>query len=556
VWDGGKVPKVGTTVEISHAIVIDGKVSIGRLRAEQKYGALDAIVVTSTGSLLLAPGVRLVSYGNIILDNAPLTLSAGAVLELFQPRKVIGPLKIVVGGSSGVERSQLTLDGSSAAPAIIRFKKAWRRGPGVGVITDGGVYGGGRVVARFARFERLGSKKVPAITTSVVENRVFSIANSHFFRGGGVRTSNALGENASFELRNVIFQASRSFNVELNGFNPLNQGSRIISHSYFDHEVRLYPANGFSIDENVFLRGYQVTEGRWLNFSGNLVLQDGKALRSAGDVYDSYWLIDNPAETNPHFIQTSYYSFDETISGNVFEATGPGGDGDSILIGEPKSKCQVVIRENIVLPNGDDNTSGTLLSSLGNKKVTLVVEHNTYFTGGQGVVVGETYSGHPGMIASFRSNLAWDTRERGYVLIDIGKNNIVRDYVAARNVSHNGAFNVKDGSNGFGFHQLEFSEPFAPIGMVRGDPLFVESSRSIRSWAGSVGENRSVSEALLVLRKNLEQGAEGGIKPSALIAWVKAGFMPQNSAFIGAGHDGATIGAVDIPVALQKVIKD
>jgi hypothetical protein len=355
-----------------------------------------------------------------------------------------------------------------------------------------------------------------------------------------------MGENASFELRNVIFQGSpRSFNVELNGYNPLKQGSRILSHSYFDRQVRLYPPNGFSIDENIFLKGFQVTEGRWLNFRGNLVVQKGKALRSAGDVSDSYWLIDNPKETNPHFVQTSYYPFDETISGNIFEATGPGGDGDSILIGEPKSKCTVVVRDNIVLPNGANDTSGTLLSSLGNKNITLVVEHNTYFAGSQGVVVGETYPGHPGMITSFRSNLAWDVRARGYVLIDIGKNDMVKDFVAASNVSHNAAFNIKDGSNGFGFHQLEFSEPFAPIGELRGDPLFLDSRRSLRSWGASVeGGEESVTGALRVLQENIERGGEGGVTPSALVAWVRAGFVPQNPLFVRAGHDGATIGAV------------
>lgn len=540
VWDQGQVPGIGSTVEISHAIVIDGTVTVGNKRGSVS----DVLTVTASGSLRLAEQATLVSYGNIILDNAPLTLLAGAKLVLFQSKENTEGLKIAVGGPSGGARALLTLEGSATAPAIIQFKKATRKGAGVGAITDGGVYGGGRIIAKFARFDRLGSRKVPAITTSVVEDRVFSIANSRFFRSGGIRTANAMGEDASFELRNVIFQASpSSFNVELNGYNPLKRGSRIVSHTYFDREVRLYPPTGFSIDENIFVKGFQVTEGRWSNFRGNLVLQKGKALRSAGDVFDSYWLIDNPKETNPHFIQTSYYSFDETISGNIFEATGPGGDGDSILIGEPKSKCTIVVRDNIVLPNGANDTSGTLLSSLGNKNVTLIVEHNTYFAGGQGVVVGETYPGHPGMIASFRSNLAWDVRARGYVLIDIGKNNVVKDLVAASNVSHNAAFNIKNGSNGFGFQQLEFSEPFFPVGELRSDPLFFDSRRSFRSWAATVdGGAGSVAGGLRVLRENIERG--GNVTPSVLMAWVKAGFVPTNPLFIGAGHDGATIGAV------------
>jgi len=475
-----------------------------------------------------------------------MTLLAGSTLELVKTRRSSGNLTISIGGVSGVARSILSLQGSATAPAVIRFKKDSLQDHGIGVITDANMYGGGQVVAKFARFENLGSKNVPSITTSAVEERSFTISDSAFIRSGGVKTSNSLGENATFELQNVIFKSSQGlFNLEVSGYNPLQRGNRILSHSYFDREVRLYPANGFSIVENIFLNGYQVTEGHWLEFRNNLVLQEGKALRSAGDVYDSYWLINNPAETNPHFIQTSYYSFDETIAGNIFEAIGPGGEGDGILIGEPKAKTLVVVRDNIVLPNGGKDTSGTLLSGLGNKFVTLVIEHNTYFTGAQGVVIGETYPGRPGMISSFRSNLAWDIRARGHLLIDIGRNDAVKDLVASSAISNNAAFRVKDGSNKFGYHQLEFSGAFAPEGEVRGDPSFVDNRRSIRSWARSRGERESVAGAIQLLREGVERGLDGGgVTPSVLISWVRAGFEPKNAAFLRAGHDGVTIGAV------------
>jgi hypothetical protein len=272
-------------------------------------------------------------------------------------------------------------------------------------------------------------------------------------------------------------------------------------------------------------------------------MQEGNALRSAGDTYENYWLIDNSAQTNPHFLQSSYYAYDETIKGNVFEATGPGGDGDAILVSESKYPVVVTITNNIVLANGAGDTSGNPFSALGNGNVSIIFDHNTFFTGGQSAALGETYAGHKNMVRSFRSNIAWDNKPRGHMLADVGENDAVVDLVSGSAISNNAIFNVLSGSNGFGLNNLEFSN-FPAQPSIDTDPQFVDITRNISSWAISQGYEASVRGALQVLQQGIHDGSNT-MTVKSLIEYIRAGFRPQSSVLLGAGHDGKTIGAVE-----------
>ena len=547
VWNTKKVPRLGSAVVIQHPITITRSVKVitshrRTVRIPRAKSAMPRLTVVGGGVLQIAAGSTLEVDGSVLLDNAQLIMNEGSSLLFKLPRKKAGTYSLTIGGVSGTKNAQLIARGTAAAPVKIA-KRGGRKG--VVFISDGQQYGGGNISASFLTIENLGSGTLPAISSSTPDGYVFSLSDTRLVRSGAIKSVSQLGVTATFLLDRVSFAESLgSYNLEVQGYNNLQSGTRTLRSCFFDALVRLYSPNDFIVNDSIFVQGYEVTEGKWQDFRRNLVMQEGKALRSAGDIYDSYWLIDNAAETNPHFIQSSYYSFDEIFSGNIFEATGPGADGDAILIGESQKPVTITIEKNIVLPNGSNNTSGTPFSAQGNSNTAIYFDHNTFIAGIQSAAVGETYQGYAGMLKSFRSNIAWDSQVRGYLLADSGSNDAVIDLVPESALSNNAIFNILPGSNGFGLNNLEFSSNIQQL-PFQIEPQFVDATRDISSWALSVGAtDGSVKAALLALQEGVHEGSS--VKSVAsLVDFVKKGFRPQNSALINAGHDGKTVGAVE-----------
>jgi len=549
IWSTRRVPKRGAMVVIDHPVTVSGLVRLGSRRSRPGRGVKFQLMVRSGGALEMASGSRIEMNGSVLLDNAPLTMNAGSSFVFDLPVQASGRYSITIGGTHGSKNARLIARGTASAPVSISRRRARKgRNRAVALISDGDTSGGGNITAQFLNIEGLGSASLPAISVSTPEEYEFALSNTRLIGSGGIRGVGQLGNSARFSLDRVSFTASvGEYNLQIQAYNPIDAdpvsgGRRELKNCFFDRQVMMSPPNDFVIQNSVFVRGYEVTEGKWKDFRENLVMQDGNALRSAGDVYDSYWLIDNSAQTNPHFLQSSYYSYSEIISGNIFEATGPGGDGDAIIISESKEPVIVTIRNNIVLPNGSGETSGTPFSALGNENVTIIFDHNTFFAGSQSAALGETYAGRRGMVASFRSNIAWDSVSRGYLLADVGGNDTVVDLVSGAAVSNNAIFNILPGSNGFGLNHLEFSTiPTQPS--VDLDPQFVDSTRNVVFWAASEGNSASIRGALDLLQQGIGEGADTKSVKS-LVTFVRDGFRPQNSLLLGAGHDGKTIGAV------------
>lgn len=74
---------------------------------------------------------------------------------------------------------------------------------------------------------------------------------------------------------------------------------------------------------------------------------------------------------------------------------------------------------------------------------------------------------------------------------------------------------------------------------VNVDPQFVDAARNVGKWGQALhGTDGTTAAGLAVLRSSPTLTSE-------LVAYVKAGFVPQNAALFTAAHDGGTIGAVE-----------
>jgi hypothetical protein len=144
------------------------------------------------------------------------------------------------------------------------------------------------------------------------------------------------------------------------------------------------------------------------------------------------------------------------------------------------------------------------------------------------------YTGHAGMLASFRSNLAWsDTANEAEILHDSATNDAVNDYIT--NLGYNGVWNGRAT-----LYDLDIPNDVVndlTANDVSGDPGFIDSTRNLQSWGTTQGADGTIAGALAIIAAN------PGLIDDA-VAWIKAGFVVTNAAYNNAGHDGVTIGAM------------
>jgi len=416
-------------------------------------------------------------------------------------------------------------------------------------ITGGDFLGGGIVRGRYCDFVRLGSATVPALEFSPTGMTEFVLENMAFDGGGALRTRYTVGSDAAFTLKNTTFRGTLGeYSAELSFYTaPATGRARLIEGNVFDLRVRLYPARRVAIVGNIFgdtfwISPDDVNEG-WASFVGNLVRNRTMSESIlAADSVDNYWLTD-PApgvvDYNPHFVQALTWR-SSVIDGDIFEYTGTDDNGDCIGLANPPTPATLTIRRCLILPNGAGSTSGTLFSALGGPNATINAEHNTYIAGVQGTSVGETYPGHRGLVSSFKSNIAWDSSARGFLIYDSGPNEAVVDLVAAADADYNTSFKTLGD-----YSDLEFSVGSPGIHDVNVDPEFVDPTRDIAAWDKSLGGPGTAAHAFTQLAKrNDGAGFDSRYTTTNLRSYVRAGFRPRNARLAGAGHDGQTIGAV------------
>jgi hypothetical protein len=80
-------------------------------------------------------------------------------------------------------------------------------------------------------------------------------------------------------------------------------------------------------------------------------------------------------------------------------------------------------------------------------------------------------------------------------------------------------------------------------------PMFLDPSRRLEAWDASLGGPGTVAHALAQLQVAYNPSSpayDSRYTTAALIAWVRAGFAPTDTALKGAAHDGTDIGAIPV----------
>jgi hypothetical protein len=379
------------------------------------------------------------------------------------------------------------------------------------------------------------------------------ILNCTFDTTGGIGgTYNLNADLGTFRIEDTNFtNTAHTESWYLNNANSYSSGTRTILRNVFDKHVLLYTPAGFTTEDNYFHEALASTDGQWTTFRHNFVrlTNSYNTVLLRGSTYRNFWYWDEPTQDNPHFTQAPLYTL--TVDGDIFESDGTGaGNGDCILGDVPGAARTLTVQNCIVLPNANGTNSGTLVSLLGNASVTLAMNHNTGLVGIQGLLaVGETYTGHAGMVSSYRSNLAYDTSARGYHILDSGVNDSVSNLVTSANANYNNAYNLLAGSNAKGYNNLEFSSGSPGANDLAVNPNFVDSARDLAKWDTSLGGAGTDSNVITELRKRGLSTWNSNYSTQNLIAYIRAGFAPTNVSLQNAGHDGVTIGAVEYQAA-------
>jgi hypothetical protein len=551
-WEESGVPGNGDTVTIGngHVVTVDVNTTVGSSPAT---GGTAAITVTgTTGKLIIAAGITLVARGDIRLADAPFTMNAGAILE-FDASAATTPLSqhyVLQTATANYQNNVVvTVTGTAGARCTIRSNA----GGGTGSLKMNGS-GGYRafLTFRYTNFTNLGTASVPSIekggTTST-----FDLQNCVFDTCGTIM-SGATGATAQFQLLNVTMKNTVATTYCYQGDNSAaakTGGTRLISGCVFD-KLCTGCWRDYTITDTLFSGATSPisTAGTtpWASFTNNLLVWGGTLEATlAGSITNCYCLA-NYTAINPHYLQAT--ATPTTVGGCVFQYIGTAGDGDGFQPGAPGTPVTFILENNLAVPNvvAGGNQPGSLFSLIGNANVTVLARHNTWFGGSQACAhVGETYAGHAGLLGEFRDNLCWDTSARTWKLQDVSST--VNDVVSAANCHHNAGYLMLAGSNGKGYQALDLTGGSPGANDVDGvNPQFVDATRNLQSWDASVGGAGTVANALTELKKKNEAGYNPAYQISALVSWVKAGFVPQAGALYAASDNVAPsngwIGAV------------
>jgi hypothetical protein len=546
-WTPNGVPGTGDDVTIAtgHTITVTGaqeigtSPAIGNVELTIETGA--SLVIGTNASLRVRCDVEVQGNGTIV-SNAGSTFTFDSTLAASPSTTNY----VVTLGDTNGGGANWDINGTSSARVTITSNILGAPG----YIDDGGFTAAGLINAEYADFVRLGTAAIEAIKTSATGTSVFRLNNCTVNTCGKISRTYNIGADATYEISSTRFLNGIDAGGEaivLSTGAPLGAGTRLISRSVLSGQLSMLPGEDFTVEDTVILGPVSTSAGDWDTFEGNFIRftsSNPGPMNSAGDMTDCYFYYDNPTEWNPHFVQPLGGGVDQAFDGLIFDmncnVNSPAQEGDCYTFATPGSgPCTATITRNIAVIGPSNKTVGTMFTMLGNANTYVIAEHNTCYAGGQGAAIGETYAGHTGMVTSFKSNLVFSvTPNNGYKLY-VGSLTAIPDLVAAADCDYNAGWNLGVGNNGNNYNNLLFSIGTPGVNDLVGvNPQFVDAYRNLRTWSLYRGGNGTDTDAYARLEADPSLIAD-------LIAYVREGFTPQNSAYFTAAHDGTTIGAVE-----------
>lgn len=216
-----------------------------------------------------------------------------------------------------------------------------------------------------------------------------------------------------------------------------------------------------------------------------------------------------------------------------------------------------VARRNISITDSTQGNIGLFnLSQRHDPTDSVIYDHNTVIgpdttTTFTGMESGE--GGYQSGNNKARSNLFWRCRLALFSQCD----SFAVDPEYNCGVHHNCYWDIGAGGyavDSFGLHTTPGftngvdDHPHANYAELQTDPGFVDSARRPENYDAHLGGPGTYANlvAEFARRSGLRGSYDARYNVPNMLAWLRAGFSPQNSALIGAGHDGEDIGAVPV----------
>ena len=608
-WGGAGVPGNGDTVIIRHTVTLETDVTVGASPNTVDTSGTPAIDIQDTstagydGHLVVPAGRTLTVRGNLKVTStgtthqARLTVQTGGafVFDNTQPPSSGSALYRIYRNANGAE-SIVTFGspGVTSPRTIFRGKPEGSSGTNSLFLNDGNGYSWVRTAIYGTDVYDCGSAADPCISTyefSTTTGTV-NIWDSDFYRTGGISLRTAGTSNAfSWILRRVrtigTLNSQRSFHTS-HPIALMTGGAREISDCYFDTGINLASFGQFEIRNTVFARNfYPIVHATapsvlyWNKFENILIHQTSASASLSnlwGSAKDVFYVADSGvSNNNPHGLTPSpSLRRDVTLDGIIGQYNHPGGaNGEGEFLNPTycttRDEYTFVIKNSIVLPNAFDQTTASYLFAGWNTATNPVpcrieLYHNTIMgaasEAGGGFMAGEGGNTVPAnLLDVYKSNLYWDAVPGRLTAVhyfngtgQLGSTYV--DWMVPDGTSHNAAWNHKVVSgysapnnycNGTPY-EVPCSSPAGANDLYGLDPKFVDTSRNVQKWAQvNHGADGTMEGALAVF--GATPASEIGARISGLLAYVRDGFRPRNPAYRRAGHDGATIGAVQMPAA-------
>ena len=200
----------------------------------------------------------------------------------------------------------------------------------------------------------------------------------------------------------------------------------------------------------------------------------------------------------------------------------------------------------------DGSNPGTLMTVFGNStgaSTDIVIEHNTSFTGLQGGTIDETGAGTAGAVSGYRANLFWNSGAPVGSQLGYGKyvatfgNGVTSDICSPANADFNWGWNLNQTTtettfthSGNGYLSNQSSAPVQhDVDVLAGqtcalNPQFVNQGANFAKWGQSVGQSGTYPSATLWNNTTAYLQTNLTTRIPQLIAYVRAGNRPTNSA--------------------------
>ena len=569
----GGVPGSGDTVVITNAVTVSTNQTVGTQPVTVGITGTAAIALSTGGSLAITGGTLTVQ-GNLYHNgaNSTVTMSAGTSIVFFPAASA---QYVWAFGKNTLNNCILIANGSSGSHCTVSTNLS-NSGSLATYFTVANGYNEGVQTATYTDFVNIGTSAnwgvVGGVDNNVVANATLSWTNCTFTAcNASIQLGNYSTWDGNCTVSHCTFSSSvgNAAIVTAGCFlivtkNVATSGTRTLSFNSFDLAMVVNTATSLDITDNYFGGAYYaLTSLSWNSAARNFVNITAGANNNVTvqNTCQDFYIAGNAA-VNQHFVNIPAATPDGTvISGFIFEDTNASSDGtgDCFMLGNPTSAATSwTIQNCITLPTaGTNHGAGVLFTLFGTvNHVLLNAVHNTVYAGSQpGAAVGETGAGYAGTLAAYKANLVWNSTKvagASYKVYDSGHpasggtadigSHIGMDYNASWKIYTDEPSTYSGNTYSFAGngYQMNVSTAYAGANdLADQDPGFVDSTRNLAGWGGTTagGGVATVAGALATIAAN---PALIGQASTGLLAWVRAGYVPTNSAVSATGWTGDT----------------